>query len=362
MGDGEEAKTLDDRRGPLPPVRSVGAAPRRRGRRARRRRRRRHRRVRGRHVPPRHRRAAGADDAARDGRRRDRRQDRREPARGQEPRRRVPPARSAWSPTPTRSPRCPSGSTGPGLGEVAKYALLGEAVLGTDPCRRAAAPGPRRRCSTATRRCSADLVARCAAIKADVVAADPEERTGLRATLNLGHTLAHALETAGGYGLTHGEAVAIGLVFAGALAGRCERVPADVVDRYREAVRALGLPDEVLERCPRAASSSSWRATRRRAAGSRSCSRAPTGSTGSTIRPHRRSSARSPPSVSGAGRNEASDRGRGIPGRSEPGPERPGAKRQEQEGMRRATAVGVSPAAASRGPSSPARSARSGKE
>ena len=48
-----------------------------------------------------------------------------------------------------------------------------------------------------------DVVARCAAIKAGVVAADEHERTGLRATLNYGHTLAHALETAGGYGLLH---------------------------------------------------------------------------------------------------------------------------------------------------------------
>ena len=78
-----------------------------------------------------------------------------------------------------------------------------------------------------------------------MVARDPEERTGLRATLNLGHTLAHALETAGEYGLTHGEAVAVGLVFAGALAGGCERVGADVVDRYQAVPASLGLPTEV---------------------------------------------------------------------------------------------------------------------
>ena len=90
-----------------------------------------------------------------------------------------------------------------------------------------------------------DLVTRCVRIKADVVARDPEERTGLRATLNLGHTFAHALETAGGYGLTHGEAVAIGLVFAGALAGGCERVGPDVVDRYQAVPATLGLMTEV---------------------------------------------------------------------------------------------------------------------
>ena len=90
-----------------------------------------------------------------------------------------------------------------------------------------------------------DLVAACAAMKAHVVAADPQERTGLRATLNLGHTLAHALESVGGYELLHGEAVAVGLVFAGALAGALERIDADAVDRYRNIVSSLDLPTAV---------------------------------------------------------------------------------------------------------------------
>ncbi len=131
-----------------------------------------------------------------------------------------------------------------GLGEVAKYALMFDvvadptglvellradtsAVLGRDPA------------------VLADVVGRCAAIKADVVARDPHERTGLRATLNLGHTLAHALEIAYAHRLTHGEAVAIGLVFAGALAGGCERVRGDVVDRFQALPFTLGLPTQV---------------------------------------------------------------------------------------------------------------------
>ena len=47
---------------------------------------------------------------------------------------------------------------------------------------------------------------------------------GTRAVLNYGHTLAHALETATGHALLHGEAVAIGLVFAAQLAGALERI------------------------------------------------------------------------------------------------------------------------------------------
>jgi 5-deoxy-5-amino-3-dehydroquinate synthase len=131
-----------------------------------------------------------------------------------------------------------------GLGEVAKYALMSDVVA--DPT--GLVELLRLHTTDVLARDPSvlgDLVSRCVQIKADVVARDPEERTGIRATLNLGHTLAHALETAGGYGLTHGEAVAIGLVFAGALAGGCERVGPDVVDRYQAVPATLGLLTEV---------------------------------------------------------------------------------------------------------------------
>ena len=131
-----------------------------------------------------------------------------------------------------------------GLGEVAKYALMYDVV--EDPT------GLVELLRTGTTavldrepEVLADVVGRCVAIKADVVGRDPFERTGLRATLNLGHTLAHALEIAYEHQLTHGEAVAIGLVFAGALAGGCERVRGDVVDRFQALPFTLGLPTAV---------------------------------------------------------------------------------------------------------------------
>jgi 5-deoxy-5-amino-3-dehydroquinate synthase len=133
-----------------------------------------------------------------------------------------------------------------GLGEVAKYALLGD--LATDPSgliellRVKITEVLTRDLDTLT-----DLVARCAAIKAEVVAADEEERTGLRATLNYGHTLAHALETAGGYELTHGEAVAIGLLFAARLAQVLGRTGLEDADRHLAIVASLGLPTTVPE-------------------------------------------------------------------------------------------------------------------
>jgi len=127
-----------------------------------------------------------------------------------------------------------------GLGEVAKYACMpqGARVAATIRDR-----------ADAIAACDADalteLVAACVAIKADVVARDPEERTGLRATLNYGHTLAHALETVGAHELLHGEAVAIGLVFADALAQTLERVDATTVDEHRQLLDSLGLPVSV---------------------------------------------------------------------------------------------------------------------
>lgn len=59
-----------------------------------------------------------------------------------------------------------------------------------------------------------DVVARCCAIKADVVSRD-EREGGPRALLNFGHTLGHAIETSAGYGeFLHGEAVSIGMAYA----------------------------------------------------------------------------------------------------------------------------------------------------
>jgi 3-dehydroquinate synthetase len=59
-----------------------------------------------------------------------------------------------------------------------------------------------------------ELVRRCAAFKAAVCLRDPHDE-GERRILNLGHTFAHALEAAGGYeAVTHGQAVALGLVAA----------------------------------------------------------------------------------------------------------------------------------------------------
>ncbi|HSL59987.1 MAG TPA: 3-dehydroquinate synthase family protein [Acidimicrobiales bacterium] len=108
-----------------------------------------------------------------------------------------------------------------GLGELAKYHFLGGGDLDALPL--------------------ADRVARCVQIKADVVAAD-EREGGRRAVLNYGHTLGHALEIAGRFDLRHGEAVAIGLVYAAELAAALGRIDADRVAEHRRVVAAYDLP------------------------------------------------------------------------------------------------------------------------
>jgi 3-dehydroquinate synthase len=87
-----------------------------------------------------------------------------------------------------------------------------------------------------------DLVARSAAVKAAVVAAD-ERESGERAHLNLGHTYAHVLESLTGYeAFLHGEAVAVGMLVALRLGERLGLHGPDLHDRTLALLEGLGLP------------------------------------------------------------------------------------------------------------------------
>ena len=91
----------------------------------------------------------------------------------------------------------------------------------------------------------AHAVLRCAAIKGRVVSLDEREMTGLRARLNLGHTLGHAFENALEYtGILHGEAVAIGTSFAAHLAERAGSITTDERKRQIDLLKAYGLPTD----------------------------------------------------------------------------------------------------------------------
>ena len=92
-----------------------------------------------------------------------------------------------------------------------------------------------------------ERIARCVEIKAAVVVDDEREAIAsgagaARALLNYGHTLAHALETAGRYDLRHGEAVGIGLVYAAEVAHRLGRIDAGRVEEHRAVVASYDLP------------------------------------------------------------------------------------------------------------------------
>jgi 5-deoxy-5-amino-3-dehydroquinate synthase len=109
---------------------------------------------------------------------------------------------------PEREMRC-------GLGEMSKYHFLtGDDLL--------AMPLDQR-------------IARCVEIKSEVVASD-EREGGRRALLNYGHTLAHAIEIATDHDIAHGEAVAVGLLFAAELARELGRIDQGRVDEHRRVV------------------------------------------------------------------------------------------------------------------------------
>lgn len=89
----------------------------------------------------------------------------------------------------------------------------------------------------------ARAVLRSCEIKAQVVGAD-ERESGIRATLNFGHTFGHAIEAGAGYGQwLHGEAVGAGMVMAADLSHRLGLVPVEVRERIRAAVVRAGLPE-----------------------------------------------------------------------------------------------------------------------
>jgi 3-dehydroquinate synthase len=89
-----------------------------------------------------------------------------------------------------------------------------------------------------------DVLERSCAIKADVVSQD-EREAGLRLHLNFGHTLAHAVETLTGYRrILHGEAVAIGMVFAARRSEALGHAPAGTADRLAAVLRRAELPTE----------------------------------------------------------------------------------------------------------------------
>ena len=122
-------------------------------------------------------------------------------------------------------------------GEVIKHAVLADAKLLDALCER-----PLTRAALPEQEL-VDVVAKNVSIKRDVVDADEHER-GLRQTLNLGHTIGHAIEAASNFGLGHGSCVAAGLcclLRAEAALGWCAP---ELAERVERCVAAHGLPTD----------------------------------------------------------------------------------------------------------------------
>jgi 3-dehydroquinate synthase len=98
--------------------------------------------------------------------------------------------------------------------------------------------------------CISKLISVCVGIKAEVVAADEDEKKGIRTILNFGHTLAHAMETSLKYRkLSHGQAVSIGMVYAACLShllGKCSK---DDVEKIQDIIRIFSLPATIKVDC-----------------------------------------------------------------------------------------------------------------
>lgn len=126
-----------------------------------------------------------------------------------------------------------------GLAEVIKYGIIYDAAL----FRQLERDMPR--LLKKDPKILASVVARCCEIKADVVGQD-ETESGLRAILNFGHTIGHAIEAISGYGkYLHGEAISIGQVAAARLSQQLLCLSQNEVERIRALFEAAGLPTQV---------------------------------------------------------------------------------------------------------------------
>jgi 3-dehydroquinate synthase len=95
-----------------------------------------------------------------------------------------------------------------------------------------------------------EVVKRAMAVKIKVIEEDPYEK-GLRAVLNFGHTVGHAVELVSGFRLRHGEAVSIGMVAEAKLAERLMVAGKGLSDAISESLSELGLPIHIPKDLPR---------------------------------------------------------------------------------------------------------------
>ena len=86
-----------------------------------------------------------------------------------------------------------------------------------------------------------EVISRCAGIKAGIVEKD-EKDLGLRNILNYGHTVGHAIETVSEFKISHGRAVAIGMVAAAMISQKMDILPFSALDKIKSVIVRAGLP------------------------------------------------------------------------------------------------------------------------
>jgi 3-dehydroquinate synthetase len=96
-----------------------------------------------------------------------------------------------------------------------------------------------------------EIVKRAMAVKIHVIEEDPFEK-GLRAALNLGHTVGHALELVSEFDLRHGEAIAIGMVVEAKYAEKIGLAQKGLTDTITATLANMGLPTQIPDAMPRA--------------------------------------------------------------------------------------------------------------
>ncbi len=140
----------------------------------------------------------------------------------------------------------PAAELAAGLGEVVKCGFIADPEILTlvEKC----PAGVRQPESRELR----EVVERAIRVKVDVVVGDLKETGGSnghpgREALNYGHTLAHAVEKVTGYGIRHGEAVALGLVFVAELARLAGRLDDETAARHAAVLTLVGLPTSFRE-------------------------------------------------------------------------------------------------------------------
>jgi len=90
------------------------------------------------------------------------------------------------------------------------------------------------------------IVSRCVDIKSKVIQLDEREEKGIRTILNFGHTIAHALEAAGGFKkYNHGEAVALGMLVACGISKKLKLTNKETAQRLEKLIAVMGLPTNI---------------------------------------------------------------------------------------------------------------------